>query len=578
MDAADLLAFKTIPDVDMSPDGGRVAYVVMWIDTEKDEYRSTIHVAPIEGGAPVEFTRGPTRDSAPRWSPDGTQLAFLSDRAGAERQLYVMSVRGGEPRQLTSLSAHVGTASWSPDGTKIAFSSRAWVEPRPKDAAARERWEQRPRHVTKAQYKTDGQGYTFDARAHLFIVDVATGETKRLTDGDFEDRAESWSPDGRQIAFSRTRGGKSEYSVSDIWVADVATGAALRITEDVGRAISPTWSPDGTTIACYGTDSQDPGLGDPMMRVWTVSSQGGEPRRLTERYDRGAVLLPTPTITPGPIWSPDNASVTFIAGDHGNMHLVRATTADGSTNVVVGGERQIAFASAKAGSRIAFAAGDLAAPSDLYVTAWDGSGERRLTQLNKEILAQLAPVHGERRTFTSPHGGTLEGWLFLPGERRGASPLCRYPRRAGELLGQPLFALLFLSLRSRVARLGSPHTQSHRIRVIRPHLRTRHTREVGRARPRRAAGGGGPAHRGRRRGSRPARDCRVLVWRIHDELDDRSHRSVQGGRGRRAGGESGIVFRHERYRHVVRSVGMGRASLRVAKRSAGSPQSTTSIR
>jgi dipeptidyl aminopeptidase/acylaminoacyl peptidase len=423
MDAADLLAFKTIPELDISPDGARVAYVVTWIDTEKDEYRSTIHVAPTEGGAPVEFTRGPTRDSAPRWSPDGTQLAFLSDRTGGERQLYVMSVRGGEPRQLTSMSGHAGPATWSPDGTKIAFSARVWVEPRPEDAAARQRWEQRPRHVTKAQYKTDGQGYTFDARAHLFIVDVATGETKPLTNGDFEDRAESWSPDGRQIAFSRTRGGKGDYSWSDIWVADVATGAALRVTEDVGRAISPTWSPDGTTIACYGTDSQDPGLGDPMVRVWTVPSRGGQPRRLTERYDRGATLLPPPAITPGPIWSRDNASVTFIAGDHGNTHLVRAAIADGSTSVVVGGERQIAYASARAGSRIAFAAGDLAAPSDLYVTAWDGSGERRLTQLNKELLAQLAPAHGERRTFTSPHGGTLEGWLLLPAERRGSSPL-----------------------------------------------------------------------------------------------------------------------------------------------------------
>src|SRR5205814_10095231 len=149
--------------------------------------------APTAGGTPVEFTRGPTRDSAPRWSPDGAQLAFLSDRAGGERQLYVMSVRGGEPRQLTSLAAHAGTGSWSPDGRKIAFSARGWVQPRPKDPAARERWEQRPRHVTKDQYKTDGQGYTFDARAHLFIVDVATGETKQLTDGDFEDRAESWS-------------------------------------------------------------------------------------------------------------------------------------------------------------------------------------------------------------------------------------------------------------------------------------------------------------------------------------------------------------------------------------------------
>src|SRR3981081_2063826 len=112
MDAADLLAFKTIPELDISPDGARVAYVVTWIDTEKDEYRSTIHVAPAEGGPPLERPRGPTRDSAPRWSPDGAHLAFLSDRAGKQRRLYVMSVRGGEPRQLTSLSGHAGSPSW----------------------------------------------------------------------------------------------------------------------------------------------------------------------------------------------------------------------------------------------------------------------------------------------------------------------------------------------------------------------------------------------------------------------------------------------------------------------------------
>jgi len=423
MDAADLLAFKTIPELDISPDGSRVAYTVTSIDSEKDEYRSTIHVAPTDGGRSVEFTRGSKRDTAPRWSRDGANLAFLSDRAGGERQLYVMSVQGGEPRQLTSISADAGPASWSPDGTKIAFNARVWLDPRPEDAEARERWEARPRHVTKAQYKTDGQGYTFDARSHLFIVDVTSGQTRQLTDGDFEDRAESWSPDGREIAFSRTRGGKGDYSLADIWVIEVATGAARRLTENIGRATSPTWSLDGTTIACYGTDAQDPGLGDPMVRVWIVPARGGTPRRLTERYDRGAVLLPSPTVTPGPTWSPDNATVTFIAGDHGNMHLVRTSIRDGSTSVVVAGERQILYASATAGSRIAFAAGDLAAPSDVYSTEWDGGGELRLTHLNKELLARLGPARGERRTFTSPHGGTLEGWLFLPKERRGASPL-----------------------------------------------------------------------------------------------------------------------------------------------------------
>src|SRR5207253_1443260 len=166
-------------------DGDRVAFVVSEIDVERDEYRSAIWVLAADGGRPLRFTRGPKRDSAPRWSPDGEHLAFLSDREDEKPQLYVMPAAGGEPRKLTSL----------------------------------------------------------DARWHLFVVDLAAGEPRQVTDGDCEDRGEAWSPDGGRLAFSRTRTGKSEYSWSDLYVLDLASGEARRVSDAIPRAVSPTWSP-----------------------------------------------------------------------------------------------------------------------------------------------------------------------------------------------------------------------------------------------------------------------------------------------------------------------------------------------
>ena len=102
------------------------------IDEKSKEYRSNIYVVPTGGGEPRQFTSGPKSDNAPRWSPDGTKLAFVSDR-GNGRQIYVMPLSGGEAMQVTKMRYGAGNPVWSPDGTKIAFSASIDLDDKPED-------------------------------------------------------------------------------------------------------------------------------------------------------------------------------------------------------------------------------------------------------------------------------------------------------------------------------------------------------------------------------------------------------------------------------------------------------------
>jgi dipeptidyl aminopeptidase/acylaminoacyl peptidase len=425
VEPADLLRFETVADVACSPDGTRVAFTVVSIDTTVDDYRSSVWVAPVDAPAdvhPRRLTDGPKKDSAPRWSPDGRSIAFLSDRERDKSQLYVMPAAGGAARRITDRPLGAYPASWSPDSTKLLFAALVPdVEP-PADAEAKKRWEQRPRHITKAQYKADGQGYTFGARTHLFVADIASGTVTQISEGDSEDRAESWSPDGNQIAWSRTRGGRTDYNWSDIHIASADGTRARQLTTDVGRATSPTWSPDGKSIAFYAADEQSPWIGDPMVRPWLVPVGGGTARPITKGYDHGVTLLPPPAATPGPIWSLDSATITAIFSVRGDSHVVRATVADGATTTIVGGERQVTYLSAAAGKRLAYAAADPRDPSEAYAADWDGRNERRVTKLNDALVAELDAALPVRRVFDTPNG-KIEGWVITPKNGERPAPL-----------------------------------------------------------------------------------------------------------------------------------------------------------
>jgi Tol biopolymer transport system component len=123
----DIMKFVWIAEGQISPNGSQVAFTRVTINEGKDDYDSALWIVPADGSSePRSLTSG-TRDSSPRWSPDGRTLAFVrsaeKDGKAQPPQIYTMQLDGGEARPITDLARGAGAPAWSPDGSRIAFSS-----------------------------------------------------------------------------------------------------------------------------------------------------------------------------------------------------------------------------------------------------------------------------------------------------------------------------------------------------------------------------------------------------------------------------------------------------------------------
>ncbi|MCD6554272.1 MAG: hypothetical protein DRI52_06140 [Chloroflexi bacterium] len=255
------------------------------VECERDG-NSDIFVMQADGSGLVNLTNHPAWDGTPAWSPDGTRIAFTSDRDGDNPQIYVMNADGSDVVRLTVSDGIDMMPSWSPDGQKIAFVST------------------RPYTLT-----LEGGQLMIDAGPEIWVMDADGGNPTRVSGGQ-EDQAlyPAWAPDGPRLAYM---------NISDridliVHVLGEESGQSLT-TGAPFASWSPAWSPDGSQLAFMATQE------DGNKEIYVMNSDGSNWRNLTN----------SPSAEADPAWSPDGQKILFISDRDGHAQ-VYMMDADGS--------------------------------------------------------------------------------------------------------------------------------------------------------------------------------------------------------------------------------------------------------
>ena len=471
-----LVELVYLDDVRVSPDGRRAVFVRQHIDAQGNTSHNTIWHKDLTNDLPAEPLTGNTKDSAPRFSPDGTRLGFISGRS-EKPQVFVLNLGGGEARSIAAHENGIGSFEWSPDGTRIAFTASLRADQREKEdqalaasttdkpaseaAAAsasataifdkafekKQEKEKRdyedklrfdPRIIQRFPYRT-GTSFMENKWAQIYVTQVPGGfgdddkkdfKPVRVTEGEDNFSTPAWLNDGSALISTYTREleGPRWYMFQD--VIRIPLPALPATTEAAPASVPapvPTRTFDRLTQAghsCYGPRVSPDGRwiayermkedkpGHRNQTLALMSSVGGESVELTANLDRSVENFK---------WSADSGTLYFTVLKDGNVQLWRVKVPMGvvlADSASIEAEQltslihDVQSFDVDREGRIVFIASTPSDPSALYVRETDGT-IRCFYKPNRKFLDEHEAGEIEEITYQSDEF-TIQGWILKP--------------------------------------------------------------------------------------------------------------------------------------------------------------------
>lgn len=399
--ADDIGRLTLVSDPKISPAGDKFVFTVTKPDLQEDKYISNLWLYDFKEKTYTQLTSGGS-DHSPEWSPDGKHISFISRRTLGKdergNELWILDLkRGCEPRLLLKSEGGVSNVRWSPDGKYMIYISQVG------------KIDEDVKVIESIPIWFNGRGFIYNLYSHLFLLDVASGNIRQLTNGSRDVQYAEWSPDGRYIAYIVNEDRMKPY-INEIYLYDVKSGEANKLTKGDMVIWDLAWDPTGKYIVFRG-HKLERGLST-HLKLWILSIETNDIKILLD-LDRQLSNTMNSDVR-----GPSSARYLQWIGDYiyfpvaisGYTHLYRVDI-NGAYSPVVDGELVVENFSIHR-DIIVLTLMTSVSPPEAYL--FHNKTLERLTSFNDFLLEEVSLVRHEKFSFKASDGVEIEGWILKP--------------------------------------------------------------------------------------------------------------------------------------------------------------------